>query len=70
MSVTVIRPSSVPLEEKQDSLVRRENLDRSIAVGSWIGVDLNLAIYQVDDPVHRETTFAVNESHPTVFEEA
>ena len=42
-----------PLEEKRDGLVRRENLDRTIPVGSRIGVDLDLAINQVDDPVAR-----------------
>src|SRR5208282_93198 len=59
-----------PLEEKRDGLVRREYLDRSIPVGSRIGVDLDLAINQVDDPVHRDATSTVNKSHLAIFEEA
>src|SRR5271157_6086815 len=60
----------LPLEEKRDGLVRRENLDRSIPAGSWSGVDLDLAINQVDDPVHRDATSPVKNSHLAIFEEA
>src|SRR5271157_6174760 len=59
-----------PLEEKRDGLVRRENLDRSILVGSRIGMDLDLAINQVDDPVHCHATSPVNKSHLAIFGEA
>ena len=52
MSSTAIWPHLPAVDHDGDMVTGREVRPGHITGRSWIGVDLDLAVYQVDDPVN------------------
>jgi hypothetical protein len=54
------------VDHHRDGLAQRENLARAVGIPHRVGVDLNLPVDQVDDPLDQLDAI-IREGHPLVF---